>query len=73
MVHEHFGPGMTLRALVHAAGTACGDVIPSVPQHPVPAEAVLKPGLGPVKPLVSRCREVMAQPEDFLLELPGDH
>ena len=63
MVYMHFGPGMTLRALVPAAGTACGDVVLNVPRHPVSAEAVLKPGLGPVYPLVSRCLDVMAQPE----------
>ena len=63
MILEHFGPDMTLRALVRAAGTACGDVVLGVPQHPVPAEAVLKPGLGPVYPLVSRCLDRMAQPE----------
>ena len=49
MVLKHFGPGMTLRALVPAAGTACGVL--SVLQHPVPAEAVLKPGRGPVYPV----------------------
>ena len=63
MVLEHFCPGMTLRALVRAAGTACGDVALSVLQHLVPAEAVFQPGLGL---LVSRCRDVMTLPEDFL-------
>ena len=72
MVLEHLGSGMTLRALVPAAGTTCGDKVLGVSQHPVPAEAVLKPGLGPVYPLVSSCRNVMAQPEDFLPELPGN-
>ena len=63
MVLGHFGPGMTLRAHVRAAGTACGNEVLSVPQHLVPAEAVFQPGLGL---LVSRCRDVMTQPEDFL-------
>ena len=43
MVLEHLGSGMTLRELVPAAGTAGGDIVLSVPQHPIPAEAVLKP------------------------------
>ena len=73
MVFEHFGPCMTLRALVPAAVTTCEDVVLNVPQHPVPAEVVLQPGLGPVYPLVFRCWDVMTQPEDFLPELPGDH
>ena len=59
--------------LVPAAGTAGGDIVIGVPQHPVPAKAVLKPGLGPIYPLVSSCRNVIAQTEDFLPELPGDH
>ena len=70
MVLEHLGSGMTLRALVPAAGTTCGDIVLGVPQHPIPAQAVLKPGLGPVYPLVSNCR--MAQPDDLLPELPGN-
>ena len=73
MVLEHLGSGMTLRELVPAAGTAGGDTVLGVPKHPIPAEAVLKPGLGPVYPLVSGCRNIMAQPEDFLPELPGNH
>ena len=63
MVLEHFGSSITLRGLVPAAGTACGDGVLSVPQQLVPAEAVLQPGFGL---LVSRCRDVMTQPEDFL-------
>ena len=73
MVLEHLGSGMTLRALVPATGTTCGDIVLGVPQHPIPAEAVLKPSFGPIYPLVSSCRDVMTQPEDFLPELPGDH
>ena len=73
MVLEHLGSCMTLRELVPAAGTTCGDIVLGVPQHPIPAQAVLKPGLGPVYPLVSGCRNVTAQPEDFLPELPGNH
>ena len=73
MILEHFGSGMTLRALVPAAGTTCGDIILGVPQHPITAEAVPKPSLGPVYPLVSGCWNIMAQPEDFLPELPGHH
>ena len=72
MVLEHFGSGMTLRALVPAAGTTCGDIILGVPQHPVPAKVVLEPGLGPVYPLVSGCWNIMTQPEDFLSELLGN-
>ena len=41
MVLEHLGSGMTLRALVPATGTTCGDIVLGVPQHPIPAEAVL--------------------------------
>ena len=73
MVLEHLGSGMTLRELVPAAGTICGDIVLGVPQHPIQAEAVLKPGLRPVYPLVSGCRNVMAQSKDFLPELPGNH
>ena len=71
LVHYHFGLGITLRALVPAAGTAYGDVVLSVPQHPVPAEAVFQPGLGPVYPLVSHCWDVMAQPYTYKLRLPS--
>ena len=70
MIVKHFGSGMTLRALIPSSGTTCGD---GVSQYQAPTEAVLKPGLGPVYLLVSRCWDVMAQPEDFMPELPGDH
>ena len=60
-------------ALVPAAGTVGGDIVLGVLQHPVKEKTVLKPDLGPVYPLVPGCRNVMAQTEDFLPELPGDH
>ena len=66
MVLEHLSSGMTLRDRMW-------DIVLGVPQHPVPAKAVLKPGLGPVYPLVSGSLNVVAQPEDFLPDIPGDH
>ena len=58
---KHFGSSMTLSALVPAAETACGDMVLCLPQHPVLAEAVLKPRHGPVYPNVFRCQDVTAQ------------
>ena len=58
MTLKHFGFGMTLRTLVPAAGTACGDLVLSVPQHPVQAEAILQSSLGPAYPLVSNSWDV---------------
>ena len=73
MVYMHFGPDMTLRAFVPAAGTACGDVFLGVPQHPIPAEAVLSLALVLSIPWCPAAGTSFHSLRIFLPELPGDH